>query len=510
MTDAPKNLLAMLVAGVGPLPPEEPLRLYAPGLRIWGMARTLAAAGHRVLLLAPRFDEGWGAEQPRLRYYLIEPAPTPSLPEPQIVERPLDEWPGLFAQLVEQYDLGAGVGSADFMNATMARSGVSIPLWMDFNGDPMAEAQMQGYAHGSDAAVTERWATMLPSLARGDRFSGCSREQCAALAGQLSSIGRLSHQHALEPIVHYMKTWHEQVAGEERPAKEQEKLLRGVRCPEDAFLVIQTGGFNTWLDVETLFAGLERAMGQDEQIHFACTGGGIEGHYTEGFERFAAAVAASPHRERFHLLGWVPLTDVARVINEGDLGLNVDHACWEGRLGSRNRLFGWVWGGLELLSTPGSELAESLAAQGVAQLVPHASPDALAGALLNAAEAHRHARSQIESYTSWRWTAAQERREVLAHSFAAEKCLQPLLSWAAAPKPASDLQYWQAEPSQRPALYEMAVRGAEDAKKQEKQAIALAHLRERLHKIEGSRWVKWALKLRGTGDLPDLGKDETL
>jgi hypothetical protein len=323
----------LLVVGVGPLPPERPDQLFAPGLRIWGIARELARAGHHVRLLCAGFGEH-GLSLARRYDLKWERGEEPHLPEPEELRIPGEGWAELIAIEAASFKARAAIGSTDVMNHALAESGIMIPIWMDFFGDPMAERQMLALRHGSDEGLLDQWTLVAPALARADRVSGCSTDQCAALLGQLGAVGRLNRHTVSDRLIKCLPPWVELIPID----IDSEPAVRGPLAPEEAFIIVQTGGFNTWLDVETLFAALERAMAANERIHFAATGGAIPGHHEGGFEWFAAQVEKSPFRDRFHLLGWLPLGMVPRVISEGDLGLNVDLPCPEGILGTRNRL----------------------------------------------------------------------------------------------------------------------------------------------------------------------------
>lgn len=474
----------ILVAGVGPVPPERPDHLFAPGLRVWGIARELAHAGHPVRLVCARFGETGDGGAVR---YDLEPAAEPTLAEGEELTTPeRGGWGGLLAAQIADFGPAAAIGSTDLMNHALATADPPVPLWMDYFGDPMAERQMLALREDSDQGLADQWTMVAPALARADRVSGCSADQCAALLGQLGVVGRLNRHTVREPLVHCLPPWIEPIPMDMDAAP----LVRGVRTPKDAFIVIQTGGFNTWLDVETLFAGLEIAMAANPRIHFAATGGAIAGHHGQGFARFKELVAQSPYGERFHLLGWLPLGQVPQVIQEGDVGLNVDLFCTEGRLGTRNRLLDWLLGGLPAISTPGCELALELDDEGLIQLIPHDNPKALAQAIFNVATDAKGARNIAESANKY-----------LRETHAAEICLRPLLNWANAPKPASDLHRWKSGTEIPPALLIQARDGARAMRESQQQAQKLAWLERRLARLEGSRLVRWALALRGRRDL---------
>ncbi|MBI3735447.1 hypothetical protein HY256_02920, partial [Candidatus Sumerlaeota bacterium] len=336
----------------------------------------------------------------------------------------------------QDFGAAAAIGSTDLMNRALAETELGIPLWCDFFGDPMAERQMLAMIHGSDDGLSGQWEMMVPALRRADRLSGCSRRQVGAIEGEMATLGRLNRHTAHERLVACIPPWIEPIP----PSASQTKLLRGVKMPEDAFIVLQTGGFNSWLDARTLFAALESAMAENPKIYFAATGGAIPGHNNKTYDLFASLVSASRNKERYHLLGWIPLGDVPRVIAEADLGLNVDLPCLEGWLGTRNRIMDWIMGGLPVVSTLGTELVEELNRHGLIRTTAQGDAKKLAELILEMAGNRHASRGQ-----------AEQARAHLIEAYSAHRCLNPLLDWASAPSHAPDLAAWQnnrATPSQ--------------------------------------------------------------
>lgn len=478
----PHPLPRLLVAGVGPLPPEAPDRLYAPGLRLWGMARELARAGHPVRLVERLFGQT-GAAIARI----FDLPPELPLPAPREIAVDPAGWPALLRAETRDFQAAAAIGSTDVMNHALAEARLSLPLWCDFFGDPLAERQMLAVAGHSDEGLPAQWALYAPALARADALSGCSAEQAAALLGELGTLGRLNQFTAAAPLVHVLRPWLTPLPA---PAADGPPVFRGAAgalgFPAEAFVVVQTGGFNTWLDHETLFAGLELAMAREPRLYFAATGGAIAGHYAGGFEAFAARVAASPLRARFRLLGWLPLAQIPCLLAEADAGLNIDRPCPEGRLGTRNRLLDWALAGLPVLTTPGCPLAEELATLDLAELVPHGDAPALAEAL-----------TRLAADSGVRKAAVQAALPGLQRAYAPVVCLAPLLKWAAAPRRAPDLQAWEAGSAVPPPLW-LAAHGA-GAMQADREALLkrTSAAERRLAQLEGSRWVRLALKLRG-------------
>ena len=70
------------------------------------------------------------------------------------------------------------------------------------------------------------------------------------------------------------------------PFTSTRKIIRGGLIPDDAFVIFYSGGYNTWTDVETLFAALDQLMADYPQMYFVSTGGKIEGHDDLTYSRF--------------------------------------------------------------------------------------------------------------------------------------------------------------------------------------------------------------------------------
>ncbi len=64
---------------------------------------------------------------------------------------------------------------------------------------------------------------------------------------------------------------------ESTPYKHLKTVLRGRLASEGDFVVLWSGGYNTWTDVDTLFAGLIKAMKEEPRLRFVSIGGAIPG-----------------------------------------------------------------------------------------------------------------------------------------------------------------------------------------------------------------------------------------
>lgn len=403
----------VLLVGVGPLPAPDRRRVHATGLRLQWFLRALQRAHIPTLLGEIYFSGVDDTFLPHRADHIVE--------HRQLIgcatdlARQISEW-------TTAVPVSAIVALTDIGALAATRSVYTGPLHVDYFGHPMAERAQQAHAHDSDASLHGQWLDVLPVLLRADRFSVCSAPQRSALLGELGAAGRLNRHtvaHEFVEIVPPALPFDEPLRATDRDYL----YRRGI--PRDARIVAVTGGYNTWLDEETLFHGIEQALGRDDRLHFVSTGGAIEGHVTRLYERFQARVAASPLRSRMHLLGWLPHEQLNDVLLAADVGVNADLPTREGEFGCRNRLWGWLWAGMRVVTTVSSESTQQLVDQGWARAVPFANPAALADAIL--AEATTGRRPDPTSI-----------HPQLRQQWGDENHLQALVPWLQDPAPAPD------------------------------------------------------------------------
>jgi glycosyltransferase involved in cell wall biosynthesis len=417
----------ILVTGVGPLPVQDAQRLYAPGLRTWSFARHLAAQGHQVICATANFG---GIEDTAP---LTEPLSVGS-GEVRFQHLPLDLSrivPEL-RRLAAQHQLSGAVSTTDIMNRALAQAHLAAPLWLDFNGHPMAERQLQAAVHRNDGGLQAQWDYVLPSLLFGDRFSTCSTPQKYALCGELGTVGRLNQQTASLDLIASIPP---AVSGRQFEAKKT--VMRDSLCRPEDFVLLWTGGYNTWTDVDTLFQGLELAMERHPRLVYVSTGGSIDGHDEFTFPRFKALVENSPHRARYHFVGWVDNEDMGAYYREADAAINLDRWSYDALFGFRNRVTEWMMAGLPVLTTPASELTMRLVEEELVEPITVGNPESLAQAVGRSIDNREAARSRAEIARKW-----------LKQQYDPDLLLRPLVEWCAAPQAAPDLP----PPAERPRL----------------------------------------------------------
>jgi glycosyltransferase involved in cell wall biosynthesis len=436
------NSKHVLVLTTGPLPFDSINKVYAMALRGWLLARNLLEAGHAVTLVNIQILTG----EPSSPYNQFE----------QTASRPLDvekspelaAWFGdcpvqkllyyviahekligttLLDQICQRLkpDCIVSVGNyASFVGTSLT---VPVPFWADLCGSNMAEGQAKAYTYNDNNYLEHFRQMELAVLKRADRFSAVSRAQMFALVGELGLLGRLNRQTYGHDLVSSVP-----VAFDPAPVKPagNRVIVRGRLCPEDAFILLWSGGFNTWTDTETLFEGVKVAMERSSQLHMVVTGGGIVGHDEVSFPAFQARVNASPYRERFHFVGWVPTADLPVYYRESNLAILLDKWSYEGLLGSRSRILEWARYALPCVMTVTSELLQELNDAEALLTFDHESPDQLANLLVGLVE-DATKRERLRQL-------GLRLQETAAGLYRSEKVYRPILNWVRNPLPAPD------------------------------------------------------------------------
>jgi glycosyltransferase involved in cell wall biosynthesis len=410
----------ILLAGLCPLPFEDALRSYGPGIRTWQLAWSLGRAGHEVRVLAMMTPGAYGDERP---------AP---LEERNGVEvRRLSDVafldPSTIRKAIRELRPQAIVGASLYGSAALARAGTRLPFWADQFGSAMAEAQALAAVEGHNWPVAHAWELLAPVLRSCDRLSVISERQRGAAIGELGAVGRLSAATCGHELVAVIPCGLVPPGETPPPDGGAERVARGRIVPDDAVVALWSGGFNVWTDVETLLAGVEAAMARDGRIHLLSTGGAIPGLDTRTYARFQSLVARSPHRDRFHLAGWVPAGRVASSVAEADVGVVAERPAYDAMLGSKNRVVQWMGAGLPAVCSHVGDLADLLARRRLGLTFPPGDAQALAGHLLWAAENGDDLKRM-----------GARAREYARSELGFEATTRPLTAWAADPRRAPD------------------------------------------------------------------------
>lgn len=415
----------ILVLGVGPLPFEAGQRLHAPGIRTWQIATALAGRRHFITLCVIEFGDFHAEDKPGKGQTAIRQDVGLNISMIRLKYHPTNTTSSI-RTLHSATRFAAVVSTTDIMNAVTADLNLEIPSWLDYNGDPFAEKQLQARLYQHDGSLLPQWQLYLKGLAAGDRFSVCSEPQRHALIGQLGFAGRLTGKTSGEDMVQVLPNC-SRVMSERTPRRTVP--LKGNQVPASAFLVLWSGGYNTWSDPDTLFHGLEAAMRANGSVHFATTGGAINGHDNRSFQAFQDLVDKSQYRDRFIFLGWVPTEEVGAYYEQADLAVYTDRYSVEGELGTRTRLVDWIQYKTPIACTELCELSKDLAAEQLILTFKIGDADGLAEAIRQSAAKLDEGRNRAGRAKEWFDTNYDE-KAVLA----------PLLKWAESPRFAKDQQ----------------------------------------------------------------------
>jgi hypothetical protein len=387
----------VLLIGVGPLPSPTARQLGFPQLRLAHFQRALAS-DHAVRVVSLGPDPASQPDGPFAGAFTVDP------------EAP--GWLETLRALAEPADLIVSAGPYRPGEAACLIAG-DRPVWADLPGDPFAELQAVSLAPGArldEVRTAAARSAAMTVLSRADRISVISERQRLALLGQLGLIGRLGHRHppdgigAVVPIAY----------GLDLP-----QVLPRRRHPGSPFVIALCGGFNTWLDDEAIVSALSESLHALPELSVVVTGGGIAGHYTEGYARFERWRQQSPFRSRVSVRGWVQHDALPLVLSDAHLGLYLDRPGCEAMLGSRTRVHLFTWMGLEVLGTPHSGLTHDMAAAGVL----HATEPAQAAAAIQRIAAAGADGKMASRAHAW-----------LRQRFTPERTALPLRRWAQQPE----------------------------------------------------------------------------
>ncbi len=410
----------VVVFGHGPMRWETSNRLFALALRTWHFASTLARGGHDVLLFAIRGHafEGWPHDK-------VARVQRGRVSVWSVSEHLCHERGDFIRERIDAFAPDCLVGVNRDPAAIAVNFAEQRPFWADINGDPMAEAQVKAASLGANWNINEWYRTLVPVLARADRFSTCSRAQRHALIAQLGMLGRLT---AKNDGYDFVSAIPNSIDDEELDLLG--RLPRVPRSPGEPFTVLWSGGYNTWTEPDVLFEALELAMDDAPELRFVSTGGGIAGHHTDAYQRFETRVARSRHKKRYELAGWVQTAELPAYYAGAHAAILVDRFSYEGTLGARTRMLDWLAAGLPIVSTRLSEISLDVERAGAAILADCGDARGLAEGLLELCRDPAAAR-----------TRGERGREFAHEVCRAERQLEPLTAWASAPTRPPDLEH---------------------------------------------------------------------
>ena len=402
----------LLILGSGPLLFEDANRTYAAGARTWQITAPLIADGHEILLVGQRLPLSYPEDLPAEMVVRDEDSFIYRSVHPVVFQSP-----GYLEGVRADFKPDAVIyphASASFNSKFLAPK---EPVWIDVNGHVMTEAQAKAAVYRDNGFLDHFFLMELDMLAHGDVFSTVCDPQTWALLGELGLAGRLNSATNDRLLVESVP-----VGVSDKEYQASGRAFRGLDVPADSFVVLWSGGYNTWTDVDTMFAGLEFAMERSPSLHFVSTGGQIDGHDEITYPHMVSLIEASKFRDRFHLRGWIPRSEVPNYYLEADIGLNCEKPILEVAFGSKQRILDWSRAELPCVSTRLTELSRVLERE-KAGMVFEPNDSLELGRLLTGAAGNREAVHEMGRHCRGRF------REIFGYS----KTIEPFREWATKP-----------------------------------------------------------------------------
>jgi glycosyltransferase involved in cell wall biosynthesis len=419
----------IMILGMSPMPFENDIKVYGTGIRTWQFAMPLLQSGHSLCIVGyaipSAYPEGFKSRCQRSfnagKYNF----------EYHILEKTDFESTGALTDIADDFDPDCLVGCTFYPSymavktrkALKEKNNKAIPLWADLFGHVMAEAQARAFMDGDDAPLFHYWNSESNIVAEADIFSCVSKRQAYATIGELGALGRLNrHTCGYD----FARTIPCGMPSED--FRHERQAIRGKQGITDSnFVILWSGGYNTWTDVDTLYKGLIMAMEKDDSIRFVSTGGEIPEQDINTYPRFLSLINSGKFSDHFVMKGWIPGAEVPDHYFEADIGINIDKDIYEVKLGSKNRILDWFRAGLCVLSSDVCELTEEMSAAGAGFIFRPGDPQGLADMIL-----------MLSSHPGKVSKAAAAGRTWGMEEFSFEKTTAPLQEWVKDPRLAPD------------------------------------------------------------------------
>ncbi|MEI7615615.1 MAG: glycosyltransferase, partial [Actinomycetota bacterium] len=353
----------ILIIGMSPMPFENERKVYGTGIRTWQFALPLLESGHEICVAnycipsayENNFLSVFNKKQKHggheFTYNLLA---AEDFENSSVLQK-------IFLDFAPDCIIGCTFYPSYAASKILALlpKEKQVPLWADLFGHVMAEAQARAFMDASDDCLFHYWNSEFNILTSADIFSCVSGRQSHALTGELGASGRLNMFTSGYDFSRVIPC-----GMPDDDFIHEKKVLRGFRgIKDDDFVVLWTGGYNTWTDTDTLYAGLIKAMSKNSKIKFVSTGGEIPEQDIKTYPHFLGLINSGDFKSNFIMNGWIDGRDVPNYYFEADIGVNIDKDIYEVRLGSKNRILDWMRAGLCVLSSNVCELTEIMETQ---------------------------------------------------------------------------------------------------------------------------------------------------
>jgi glycosyltransferase involved in cell wall biosynthesis len=166
--------------------------------------------------------------------------------------------------------------------------------------------------------------------------------------------------------------------------------IRGTLVPDDAIVLLWTGGIWNWFDPLTVLRAVARAREQDPRIHLVFMG---VRHPADSFVEMTMTTRARALAEELGLVGngvvfhedWVPYGERHRFLCDADVAVSAHFDNLENRLAFRTRFLDHFWAGLPTITSVGGALSDLIAIEELGIAVGIEDEDAWTAAILRLA-----------------------------------------------------------------------------------------------------------------------------
>jgi hypothetical protein len=339
-------------------PPDG--RMAGLQVRVFEMARALAARGHEVTVAEPAPGSG-RTELDGFR--LAELQAAGRLPAP-------DAWIAI-PRLARRWRRRLGA-------APLVLDGYETPFGSFL---AYAAAQWPRYGRRVLGEYRDTVAEFLAALARADRVLAATPSQRVLYLTLLCALGRINPRNFGEdPVVMAPSGTSPEIP----PAAIPEALR-----PDGGPVVLWAGGCYPWFDVETYLRAMPLVLRGEPRARFLFAGLGGRDHRGDGpsehplANRLRQAVAGSPELEaRSRFLEWLRYAERGLAYAAADVGVCTYGDHLETLFSMRTRILDMIWGGLPVVASRGDALSDCLEREEIGTAVPAGDPAALAGAIL--------------------------------------------------------------------------------------------------------------------------------
>jgi glycosyltransferase involved in cell wall biosynthesis len=387
-------------------------RVAGPAIRAWKIAEVLSSAGHEVELVTV-VDCAASSDRFAVRH---------------VGERELRELERWCHVLVFQ---GSLLQEHPFLRDS--DKPLVADIYDPFHLELLEQARDEGERRRRDI-VHNAVVVLGDQLRRGDFFLCASEKQRDFWLGALAALGRVNTASYDEDETLRSLLSVAPFGLDPTPPARSGPGVKGVVDgigPQDE-LILWGGGIYNWFDPLTLIRAVDELRRRRPAVRLYFMGLAHpnprvpEMRMSTDAQKLAAELGLTG-RYVFFNAGWVPFSERANVLLDGDIGVSthLDHA--ETAYSFRTRMLDYLWAGLPMVATSGDSFADLIEAEGLGLTAPAGDVPALATALGQLLE---------DRALADRCRAAARRA---ATGFVWPQVLDPLVRFCADPRRAPDL-----------------------------------------------------------------------